>query len=222
MPGGLPSTSPGRASSPNSTVSPRADSVGGVSLRLLPARGPCGQWGARSSHHRPEETAQNLVGRGCLEPSHKCLDRDMTTNMWKQGTEHLCSWDTPGPRGLGVSPPCLPPGEGWEGQTPTLGDGMLPRGLSGAVTPASVPRGSCCSLSLIPRLGGSPTKRGLHPAETLEGIQEMGRVQGCPLDGRQLAAEGREGGNGQGGTRDCSPRPGCPGAFPRHWVIKRG
>ena len=31
------------------------------------------------AHNRPEETAQNLVGRGCSEPSHECLDRDVKT-----------------------------------------------------------------------------------------------------------------------------------------------
>ena len=184
--------------------------------------GPVGSGVPVLAHHRPEETAQNLVGRGCLEPFHECLDRDTTMNMWKQGTEQLCSWDTPGPRGVGVSPPCLLPGEGWDGQTATPGDGTLPMGLSGAVTPALVSRGSCCSLSLIPRLGGSTTKRGLHPAEPLEGTQEMGRVQGCPQDRRQRAAEGREGGNGQGGTRDCSPRPGALGPSPGSGSSREG
>lgn len=39
--------------------------------------------------------------------------------MWKQETEQLCFRDTPGPQGLGVSPPGLPPGEGWDGQPPS-------------------------------------------------------------------------------------------------------
>lgn len=42
----------------------------------------------------------------------------------------------------------------------------------------------------------------------------MGRVPGCPQDGRQWAAEGREGGNGQGGTRDHFPCPGALGPSP--------
>ena len=102
-------------------------------------------------------------------------------------------------------------------------------GLSQPVTPASDPERFLLLLISNPEAGGgsqwspwSPTRTGLCPAEPPEGTQEMGRVPDCPQDRGQQAAEGREGGNGQGGTSDCSLSPGCPGAFPRQRVIKRG
>lgn len=102
-------------------------------------------------------------------------------------------------------------------------------GLSGAVTPASDPQRFLLLLITNPEAGGesqwppgSPTRTGLCPAKPPEGTQEVGRVPGCPQDRGQRVAEGREGGNGQGGSSDCFLSPGCPGALPRQWVIKRG
>ena len=88
-------------------------------------------------------------------------------------------------------------------------------GLSQPVTPASDPKRFLLLLISNPEAGG-----GSQWAP--EGTQEMGRVPGCPQDRGQQAAGGREGGNGQGGTSDCSLSPRCPGAFPRQWIIKRG
>lgn len=68
---------------------------------------------------------------------------------------------------------------------------------------------------------GVSTKRGLHPAEPLEGTQEMGQVPGCPQDGRQWVAEGKEGGNGQEELETTSRARVPWGLSPQTGAIKR-
>lgn len=101
---------PGQGLLPEQHSHPEQTPSGARAYVCFQLEGPVGRGrGAVLAHNRPEETAQNLVGRDCSEPSHECLERDVAMATWKQGTEQLSSRDTPGPSGLGASPPHLPP-----------------------------------------------------------------------------------------------------------------